>query len=185
MPLSDGSAGAEAVAEELYPRLAQRGHEVVVYCRKYFGVHGKCPERFKNLRLIYLPTIKKQGFDTLIHSFLCTLHIIFFNTGKMILIHNAGNSIWVPFLRLFGKKCFIGLDGFDWKRKGWPIYARIYLKMTSYLALWFSPRLLIDNVFVQKYYLEKFGVELDYIPYGVYKESRELRNIKKAKFKKR
>jgi len=167
LPPTEGCAGAETIAEEIYTRMAQQGHEMVVYCRKYFRVHKDYPKRYKNLRLIYIPTIKKKGFDTLIHSFFCTLHIILFNTGKYIHIHNAGNSIWVPLLRLFGKKCFVGLDGFDWKRSGWPIYARIYLKMTSYLALWFSTRLIIDNVFVQKYYLEKFGAKLDHIPYGV------------------
>jgi len=35
LPPSDGSGGAENFAEEFYTRLKQRGHEIVVYCRKY------------------------------------------------------------------------------------------------------------------------------------------------------
>lgn len=166
LPPSDGAGGAETFAEEFYPRLQQRGHEMVVYCRKYPGKQKKYPRNYRDLKLYYLPTTKKVGFDTLFHSFLCTLHIIFFNTGKIIHIHNAGNSIWVPLLRLFGKKCFISMDGIDWNRKRWPIYARIYLKITNYLALWFCNRVIVDNIFVQRYYLKKFGVKLDYIPYG-------------------
>ncbi|MHA1380851.1 MAG: glycosyltransferase family 4 protein [Candidatus Helarchaeota archaeon] len=175
MPSTDGCGGAETFGEELYPRLAQRGHRVVVYCRKYIGENKRYPKSYKSLKLIHFPTIKKQGIDTLIHSFLCTFHIIIFNTGKIIHIHNGGNSIWVPFLRLFRKKCFIGIDGLDWNRKRWPIFVRLYLKITNYLAFKFSNKVIVDNIFVQRYYLEKHGVELDYIPYGV--------NIRKIKTK--
>jgi len=188
LPPSDGSAGSESFGEELYTRLKQRGHEIVVYCRKYLGEHKKYPKTYKNLTLYYMPTIRKRGFDTLIHSFFCTLHIIFFNTSEIIHIHNPGNSIWVPFLRLFGKKCFISMDGIDWHRKRWRIYARIYLKATNYLALWVSNKVIVDNIFVQRYCLKKFGVKLDYIPYGANikkittHEILEKLNLKKNKY---
>lgn len=167
LPSTDGCGGLETFAEELYPRLAQKGHNVVVYCRRYLSENKKYTLSYKNLKLIYLPTIKKQGLDTLIHSFLCTIHIIFFNTGKIIHIQNAGNSIWVPFLRIFGKKCYVSMDGIDWHRERWPIYARLYLKITNYLALKISNKVIVDNIFVQRYYLKKIGIKIDYISYGV------------------
>jgi glycosyltransferase involved in cell wall biosynthesis len=58
------------------------------------------------------------------------------------------------------------MDGIDWNRERWPVYARIYLKITNYLALWVSNRVTVDNIFVQRYYKKKFGVKLSYIPYG-------------------
>ena len=188
LPPSEGSGGAETFAEELYTSLKQRGHEIVVYCRKYPGEHKKYPKNYKSLKLHYLPTIRKAGFDTLFHSFLCTLHIILFNTGTIIHIHNPGNSIWVLFLRLFGKKCYISMDGVDWDRKRWRIYARIYLKITYCLALLVSNRVIVDNIFVQRYYLKKFGVKLDYVPYGTNikkintYEILEQLNLKKDKY---
>lgn len=188
LPPSDGSGGAETVAEEIYTRFEKQGHKIVIYCRKYIGECKRYPKSYRNLKLYYLPTIRKRGFDTLFHSFLCTLHIILFNTGKIIHICNPGNSIWVPFLRLFGKKCYIGMDGIDWKRERWPVYAKIYLKITNYLALLVSNRVTVDNIFVQRYYLKKFGVKLDYIPYGAnikkiitYEILKKL-NLKKDKY---
>jgi glycosyltransferase involved in cell wall biosynthesis len=177
LPPSDGSGGSDTIAEALYSRLADRGYAVVVYCRKYRGASQKCPSRYKNMRLIHLPTIRRQGFDTLIHSFLCTLHIIFFSTGELIHIHNAGNIIWVPLLKLFGKKCFIGVDGLDWKRTRWPVYVRAYLRTAVYLAAHLSDRIIVDNVFAYRHYVEKLGEKIVYIPYGVeikYTSSRRI-----------
>lgn len=166
LPPIDGCGGAETFAEELYTRILEKGHEVTVYCRKYIGENNNLPKSYKNLKLIYLPTVKLVGFDTLFHSFLCTLHIIIFNTGKIIHIHNAGNSIFVPILKLFGKKCYISMDGIDWKRTRWSWYAKIYLQFTNLLALKVANKVIVDNLVVQKHYIDKYNLMLDYIPYG-------------------
>jgi glycosyltransferase involved in cell wall biosynthesis len=167
LPPSNGAAGSETVAEELYPRFVERGHQVVVYCRKYRGIKTERRKIYRGLQLIHLPTVRWQGFDTLLHSLLCVMHIIVYNTGDVLHIHNAGNSIWLPLLRLFRKRCFLVADGFDWKRDRWPFYAKLYLRMTAALAMRFPKNLIVDNVFVQRHYEEQFGVSPAYIPYGV------------------
>jgi len=166
LPPVEGCGGAETFAEELYTRLSSRGHEVTVYCRKRFGENKRYPSRYRNLHLIYLPTLRKMGFDTLFHSFLCTLHIVFFDTGDVVHIHNAGNSLFIPLLRLFRKKCFVSIDGIDWKRTRWSWYAKLYLKAASLFALRVSNRVIVDNRIVQEYYKNKYNIELDYLPYG-------------------
>ena len=48
--------GFETFAEEIAPRLAARGHDVVVYGRSH---HVTIPERtYKGCRLVVLPTIR-------------------------------------------------------------------------------------------------------------------------------
>lgn len=167
LPPAAGCAGAETFADELYSRFVQKGHSVTVYCRRYPGIKQHELKEYKGIKLLYLPTVQRQGFDTLVHGFLCAMHIIVYNTGDIIHIHNAGNSIWVPLLRLFGKKCFISIDGFDWRRSRWPWYARIYLRVAGTLALRLANHLIVDNIFIQQYYQNKHVVNLTYIPYGV------------------
>jgi glycosyltransferase involved in cell wall biosynthesis len=167
LPPSNGAAGSETVAEELYPRFVQMGHQVVVYCRKYPGVKTERRQSYRGLKLIHLPTVRWQGFDTLFHSLLCALHIVWHNTGDVVHIHNAGNCIWLPLLRLFRKRCFVGVDGFDWKRERWPLYAKLYLRASTGLAKRYPESLIVDNIFVQQHYRERFGVSPAYIPYGV------------------
>ena len=61
LPPDDGCGGAETFAEELYSRLFLRGHNITVYCRKYFFNYNNnktYPNIYKNINLIYLPTFK-------------------------------------------------------------------------------------------------------------------------------
>jgi glycosyltransferase involved in cell wall biosynthesis len=165
LPPGEGCGGAETFAEELYTRLQQKGYEVTVYSRVKFG-QKKPSIIYKALKVIYLPTFKKVGLDTFFHSFLCALHIIFFNTGKIVHIHNAGNSAVVPLLRLFGKKCYISMDGIDWNRTRWSAFAKFYLKITNRLAFFVCNRVIVDNKLVQEYYSKKYLGKIVYIPYG-------------------
>ena len=102
IPPTSGSAGADKFASELYPRLVELGCEVTVYNRVYKNV--KIQQNFYNgVKLINIKTVEKSGFDSLLHSLKATLHIIFFNTAKIVHIHNGGNSIFALLLRLFNK----------------------------------------------------------------------------------
>jgi glycosyltransferase involved in cell wall biosynthesis len=165
LPHSAGCGGAETFAEELYTRLEQSGYDVTVYAKERFGDKKK-NVLYKNLKIIYLPTFGKVGIDTFFHSFLCTLHIIFFNTGKIIHIHNAGNSFFIPMLRIFGKKCFISMDGIDWNRTRWNKFARIYLRITNFMAFYVANKVIVDNKYVQEYYSKKYMNRTEYVPYG-------------------
>lgn len=166
IPPRQGSSGSDTFADELYPRLAASGHEVTVYCRVYKDTGRPNFSTYKNLKLVYLRTVSKSGFDTLIHSFLSTLHIIIFNTGKIVHIHNGGNSIWALPLRLFGKRVYVSQDGMDWDREKWKWYARIYLKLSTFLTAFLPNDIIFDNIFLKEKFENKFHRKFTFIPYG-------------------
>ena len=107
VPLREGCAGADKFAMELLPRLVNLGHSVVGYNRLYPG-QKPFENTFKGVRLYYFKTIKAKGFDTLLHSFKCTAHIIFHNTADVVHIQNGGNSIWALFFRMANKQVYCG-----------------------------------------------------------------------------
>lgn len=165
IPLREGCAGADKFASELLPRLVRLGHDVKGYNRLY---PGQLPlgDEFQGVKLKYFRTLPHMGLDTLIHSFKCTIDIIFRNTGKIVHIQNGGNSIWALFLRLAGKKVFISQDGIDWKRDKWPWYGRIYLKISSFLTAYLPNQVIFDNVFARELFEQKFKREYTFIPFG-------------------
>src|SRR3979411_3228873 len=65
-------SGFETAAEQLASRLAQRGHEVVVYCRPH--VVDRRLKEWKGARLVHLPTLRNKYLDTFTHTFLSALH---------------------------------------------------------------------------------------------------------------
>lgn len=167
LPPSSGAAGADTFASELYKRLAKRGHQVTAYCRQYPSDDLPVLNQFEGIRLIHIRTVKQTGFDTLLHSFKSTMHIILRNTGDVVHIHNGGNSIWAVVLRLFGKQVFVSQDGVDWKRDKWPWYARSYLRLSAAVTAWIPNAVIFDNIYAQQQFEELFGRRRFFcIPYG-------------------
>jgi len=164
LPPEDGSAGADKFALELYPRLVKKGYAVTVYNRIYEGVSTL--ETYLGVTIVGLKTVRRSGFDTLIHSMKATWHIIVHNSADVVHIHNGGNSIWALPLRLCGKKVFISQDGIDWKRRKWPWYGKVFLYCSAFISVHIAHEIIFDNIFAQKYYSNKFKRSFKYIPYG-------------------
>jgi glycosyltransferase involved in cell wall biosynthesis len=156
-------SGFETCVEQLGQRLVERGHQVTVYCRShhitYKGTHHK------GMRLVKLPTIANKYLDTIVHSFISSLHALS-QHYDVALYFIAGNSpvSWIP--RMVGTRTVLNVDGLDWKREKWPFLAKKYIQFTEYLATKLPTAYLTDSHVVQGYYLNRFGDEPPYIPYG-------------------
>jgi len=165
LPPTNGSAGADKFVEELLPRLVKRGHEVLAYNRKYKDHYIPISE-YKGVKIKLISTVNAKGFDTLFHSFKCTVDIILNNTADVVHIQNGGNSIWAILLRLFKKKVFISVDGVDWKRKKWPWYGKLYLKLTAFISSKLPNAIIFDNVITQSFFEKKYNKKFGFIPFG-------------------
>ncbi|OKS86921.1 glycosyltransferase [Mucilaginibacter polytrichastri] len=165
IPPTKGAAGADKFAMELFPRLVKLGHSVVAYNRRYPDVFVDI-DNYKGVKIKNIKTVRKAGFDTLLHSFKCTCDIIFKNTADIVHIQNGGNSIWALPLRLFGKKVFISQDGVDWKRDKWPWYGKLYLKISAYITAHVPNQIIFDNVIAKKLFEDRFKKEYRFIPFG-------------------
>ena len=149
--------------EELGSRLAQRGHEVTVYCRSH---HIKYGERtYKGMQLVKLPTIPNKYLDTIVHTFVSMVHASL-HRHDIAMTFIAGNSLacWIP--RLAGIKVVLNVDGLDWKREKWPTFAKKYIQFAEYLATVLPHEVVTDSRRVQDYYRDRFKRDSVYIAYG-------------------
>jgi glycosyltransferase involved in cell wall biosynthesis len=165
IPPRPGCSGADKFAEELYTRLAARGHEVTGYCRAADD-SGPAEYQHRGVRLINMRTFRKKGLEALWHSFKAVLHIIRHNTGDVVHIQNGGNSLFIPLLRLFGKRVCLTEDGAEWDRGKWPWYARLYLRAMMSITARVPDAVIFDNIFVREAFEKKFGRKYHFIPYG-------------------
>lgn len=156
-------SGFETCVEQLGQRLVQRGHEVTVYCRSHHITYSE--PSYKGMQLVKLPTITNKYLDTIVHSFISSLHALP-RRYDIALYFIAGNSpvTWIP--RLVGTKTLINVDGLDWKRDKWPALAKKYIQAAEYLATILPNLYLTDSRVVQGYYRDQYGSEPPYIPYG-------------------
>jgi glycosyltransferase involved in cell wall biosynthesis len=166
IPPKAGGAGSDKFALELYPRIVQRGHQVIAYCRIYSGEEGPRNKDYQGVELKYFKTVKKAGFDTLLHSMKATFDVIVNNRADIIHLHSGANSIWCVFLRLAGKRVVVSQFAMDWKRDKWPWYGKLFYRVSNYFTAYLPNKVVFDNIFTQQYFEKRFHKKYDMIPYG-------------------
>lgn len=155
--------GFETCAEQLGARLAARGHEVTVYCRSHHITYSH--RVYRGMRLVKLPTIRNKYLDTILHTFLSSLHALT-QPYDICLYFIVGNSLvsWLP--RLAGKRTILNVDGLDWQRKKWPGPAKHYIRFAERMATVLPNEAVTDSRVVQKYYQDRYGAFVHHIAYG-------------------
>ena len=157
--------GFETCVEEVGSRLAERGHEVVVYCRRLGGDRADELDTYKGMSLVHHGALKKRSLETLSHTALSVQHLVRHRTDAAV-VFNSANSPFLPALRAARIPVATHVDGLEWKRDKWGTAGRRYYQMAEKLAVRWSDALIADAVGIQDYYIEKFNKPTDLITYG-------------------
>ena len=152
--------GFETFAEELSVRLAARGHHVTVYCRQ-----PHTENRYRGVRLQYLPTIRHKYLDTIAHTLISTLHLAVHRVDAALYC-NGANAIFTIVPRLLGMPVVLNVDGIERKRKKWNRLAKAWYLVSERLAT-FCPNVVVtDALSIQRYYRDRYRKTSLFIPYG-------------------
>ena len=149
IPPKAGAAGSDKFALELYPRIVGKGHSLLAYSRIYPNDKDALHYEYEGVQIKYFKTVKKAGFDTLIHSAKATFDVIFRNTADVVHLHSGANSIWAMVLRLAGKRVVVSQFAMDWKRDKWPWYGKLFYLISNYLTAYCPNAVAFDNVFTK------------------------------------
>jgi glycosyltransferase involved in cell wall biosynthesis len=151
--------GFETFAEELSTRLASRGHHVTVYCRQ------KAPSPYRGVFLECLPTIRHKYLDTIVHTFLSTLHLLA-HRNDAVLYCNAANAVftWMP--RVLRMPVALNVDGLERNRKKWNVFAKAWYRVSEWLATWMPNAVVTDAAAIAEYYQQRYHRASSMIPYG-------------------
>ena len=124
--------GIEHHVEEIAVRLAERGHEMVVFCRRNYSDPRQ--RVYRGVRLIHPPTYPSKHLEAALHSGLSSLATI----GKgfdIVHYHAIGPGIWSFIPRgLSGAKVVQTIHGLDQKGAKWGRFARAVLGLGAWLS---------------------------------------------------
>jgi glycosyltransferase involved in cell wall biosynthesis len=167
-------SGFETFAEELGKRLVQRGHEVTIYNRSNW-IDRKEPE-FLGMRLVTLPTISHKYLDTVVHTFVSTIHGLF-QDYDVVLMCNLANASFAFIPKLAGQKVALNVDGIERKRKKWNRLGKVYLLLAERIAGRAASVVITDAAVMEQYYAERYGQKSVMIPYGASSGRNPMDNI--------
>jgi len=169
-------SGLETCGEEVGLRLVERGHEVIVYCRK--GSWDDSATEYKGIKRITLPSLKTKITDTYSHSLVCMFHVLSQKPDVILAFNPAlGSLCIIP--KLFGLKVALNPDGFDWRRKKWGWFARKFIYASAWLCTKVCDQMIIDAVSVRDHYNEAFNCKpvAVYVPNGADLETAEESDV--------
>ena len=160
--------GIERHVEEVGRRLAERGHEVTVFCRAHYAPDAR--RTYEGMRLRAVPTIASKHLDAVVHSVLCTL-VAAVGRYDVVHYHGVGPGLASVALRLLGAgrrgpRVVLTVHGLDGERAKWGGFASTLLR----LATWASARVPHATVGVSaelgRHYADTYGRDVTVIVNG-------------------
>jgi glycosyltransferase involved in cell wall biosynthesis len=155
-------SGIETYYEEVGKRLVELGHEMTIYCRTYFTPDVTTHQR---MRIVRLPTIRTKHLETLVHTFLSTVHSMC-SGYDIVHFHALGPALFSFLPRLAGKKTVVTVQGLDWQRKKWGRIASYVLRLGEKAAIAFPDKTIVVSRMLKDAYSSRHGRDTHYIPNG-------------------
>lgn len=131
--------GFETFAERLAIGLAQRGHEVTVYCEKR---GASSPAEFRGVRLRYCAAPRLGPLATIVYDASCLWDARKEFDVVYMLGYGAAPFCLIP--RCWKSEVWINPDGVEWARAKWGFAARAYFRAMEWVALRVADSIVAD-----------------------------------------
>lgn len=139
--------GFETFAERLALFLAERGWHVAVYCQKNLPRGGKAgpiaSRNWQGVELIDVEVTTSGPVSSLEFDWLCVRDAA--KRPGLCLVLGYNGAVFLPWLRLAGKKILTNMDGIEWKRPKWAPPVKAWFWLNEWIAAWTSQRLVADH----------------------------------------
>src|SRR3954454_11149689 len=155
--------GFETCAWELSTRLAARGHDVTVYCRR--GWTDETAAVPDGIRRRFLPYLPGKYPETVSHTALSVIDGLFRDYDAMW-IGNVANAIVSGIPRLRGTRVVLNVDGIERQRQKCGPVGRAWYAVGERFALVYPNAVVADAEVIRDYYREAYGHETTVITYG-------------------
>jgi len=149
--------GVAHYVEELGARLADRGHEVTVYCRPHFLENGSEP--YRGMRRVVTKGWRGKHLDAGTHSLTSAFHALK-EDFDIIHIHGSAPGVLSPLLRRNRRACVVlTIHGLDWQGGKWgPLASQ---------AMYLGHQITAVSQVVRDEYRRHVGVTPVFVPTGV------------------
>ena len=161
--------GIEVVVSELVKRMA-KNNIIIVYERNELD-KPRCetyvPEEIKeNIEIKYSPTISSTTVNAQMSSFFSTMGCVF-GRQDIVHVHAEGQCVFLPLLKLAGKKVVVTIHGIDWMRAKWGKFAKWYIHLGEKMAVRYANEIVVLSPEMKEYFKKEYNRETKLIRNGV------------------
>ena len=158
--------GIERHVEEVGTRLAERGHQVTVFCRPGYLEDPSMTE-FRGMRLRTLPAPELKHFEAIVHSALSS-GLSLGGRHDVVHYHAVGPALTAFLPRWLSRsKVVVTVHGLDGQRAKWGRAARGVLGTATWLSARVPDARIVVSRALQTHYRERYGADADWVTNGV------------------
>ena len=136
-------------------------HSFVVYTSSYNPESHLKEVNGAKLKVIKL---KANGVQSVPYDIISMIHAVF--RYDVLLILGTSGCVFLPIIKLFGKKIILNPDGAEWKRGKWSKFAQWFLKISEKLGVMYADVVVTDNKIIQADMKKSYGIDSELIEYG-------------------
>lgn len=156
-------SGNEEVVRHIAPRLASRGHEVIVYCRS-----GLFPGRepfWEGVHRVFYPAPEHKSLGQFTHAAEAMLDAAV-RRPDIIYVHTLPSAPFTLLPALLRQRIVVNVDGMEWARDKWGALGKAYFRAAARISLRTATAIVNDSEAMQRFYRERFGRDSYFIAYG-------------------
>lgn len=158
--------GVETHCENLFPRLADMGADVVILRRATY-VSDNLKE-WEGVGLVDIPSPKKKSLEAIIHTFRA-VNWAARNKVDVLHVNAIGPALVVPYAKMRGLKVVFTHHGPDYNRDKWGTFAKMALRLGERFGYKCADEVIVISQVIKKLVENKYGSRsnLHLIPNGV------------------
>ena len=158
--------GVETHCEELLPRIAARGYQVVLIRRKNYVKDGLTA--YKGVTLFDIQNLRIKSLEAIIHTFRAIWSARWKFRADVIHIHAIGPALLTPLAKLLGLKIVFTHHGPDYDREKWGKAAKCMLRLGERMGCTFAHQVIVISNVINTMIKQKYGRDdAHLIPNGV------------------
>jgi glycosyltransferase involved in cell wall biosynthesis len=155
--------GFETLTDHLVTHLSNK-YNFTVYCSKKKYSKEEQIESYKGAKLEYI-NLEANGVQSIPYDTISILKAL--RKNDILLILGVAGAWILPFVKFFtNKKIIISIDGIEWKRDKWSLFAKLYLWWAEKIAVRYSHIDISDNESIQDYTALRYQTLSRVIEYG-------------------
>ena len=134
--------GVETHCEELFPRIADEKHEVIVIRRPEYKSVEYGVSKYKGVTIKDIKTLPGKHFEAITHTFIAVLYARKIH-ADIVHIHAIGPSLMIPIVRILGMKAVMTHHGPDYDRQKWGKLSKSVLKIGEKLGVKYANHVIV------------------------------------------
>lgn len=154
--IPDILGGVETHCEQLYPRIAAKGHDVTVIRRTPYVEATPRLKEYRGVKLVDVFAPRRKSIEAIVHTFLAVIKARSLNPD-VLHVHAIGPALMVPFARLLGMKVVMTNHGPDYDRQKWGRLAKGVLRAGERLGTRFSNRVIVISNVIAEILRKNYG----------------------------